>query len=123
MVSTPSTDNRRPADAEIEMTDVAAQQPTDRVAPQLTSHPPPAPASNDQGAAAAETEKDQDTDECNSVLIRGHSFLINTPSRRSTMDASGVNTAREVSIESNTPSEATIVAAKQPRRSSMSDAL
>ena len=56
-----------------------------------------------------------------SVVIRGHSFSMNQPSRRSTIDASGVSTAQEVAAESNASTGA--VVAKQPRRSSFSDAV
>ena len=82
----------------------------------------PPPTSKDLRAAAEiDTNTDQDADERDSVVICGHSFSVNQPSRRSTIDTSGVSTAREVAAESTVPGGG--VVAKQSRRSSFSDAI
>jgi len=72
--------------------------------------------SDEDGDASASTERAN-------VMIRGHSFATNKPSRRrSTMDVLGAAEAEQVGAESNSPAGAVVVA-KQSRRSSMSDVL
>ena len=104
-----STTGPKNAAIKTDMVDLDLDEPSTSET-QIAAQDPAAPAAEEEGAADGERD---------SVVIRGHSFSVNQRSRRSTIDTSGVATAREVAAESAVSGGG--VVANQSRRSSFND--